>query len=143
MFGSETTMTLQPKKLKYRKSFRGKRRGIATRGNMVAFGQYGLKAMASGWITSNQIEAARVMISRQTRKNGKMWIRIFPDKPITGKPNETGMGGGKGDVTNYVSVVRPGRILFEVAGIDEGAARSVLNEAGNKLPISTRVVGRE
>jgi large subunit ribosomal protein L16 len=133
---------LQPKRTKYRKTFRGKRRGIATRGTMVSFGEFGLKALDCGWVTANQIEAARVTISRRTRKGGKMWIRVFPHKPITSKPNEVGMGGGKGDVDNHVVVVRPGMMLFEVAGIDESLARTTLRQAAHKLPINTKVISR-
>lgn len=136
-------MSLQPNKLKYRKSFRGKRRGLAQRGSDVSFGEFGLKALSVGWVTANQIEAARVTIARKTRKGGKMWIRIFPDKPITIKPNEVGMGGGKGDVANYVCVVKPGRMLFEIAGIDHQSARETLVQAGHKLSIATKVIKRE
>lgn len=136
-------MTLQPKRLKYRKSFRGKRRGVSVRGSSISFGNYGLKALSAGWITSNQIEAARVTLARKTRKGGKMWIRIFPDKPVTTKPNEVGMGGGKGDVSNYVSVVRPGKVLFEISGISPEEAREVLVHAGHKLPVKTKVIAAE
>ena len=133
-------MALQPKRLKYRKSFRGKRRGISVRGSSVSFGDYGLKALSAGWVTANQIESARVTLARKTRKGGKMWIRVFPDKPVTTKPDEVGMGGGKGDVANYVSVVRPGKVLFEISGISAQEAREVLIHAGHKLPVKTKVV---
>lgn len=115
---------------------------MATRSNHVSFGLYGLKAQESAWITSNQIEAARITLSKKTQKGGKLWIRIFPDKPITSKPNETGLGGGKGEVANHVAVVRPGQMLFEIAGIDEAAARETLKQAGYKLPIKTVIVTR-
>ncbi len=134
---------LSPKKLKFRKMFRGKRRGNATRGSAVSFGEYGLKATESGWVTANQIEAARVTLSRETRKGGKLWIRIFPDKPITSKGAEVGMGGGKGDVSNYVVVIKPGRVLFELSGVTREAAVGALIQAGHKLPVSTRVITRE
>lgn len=134
---------LAPKKLQYRKSFRGKRRGISSRGSSVAFGEYGLKTLECGWITANQIESARISLSRETRKGGKLWIRIFPDKPITSKGAEVGMGGGKGDVSNYVAVVQPGRILFEMAGITREAALGALKQAGYKLPVATRAVTRD
>lgn len=133
---------LAPKKLKYRKSFRGKRRGIASRGTTVAFGEYGLKALESGWVTANQIEAARITISRETRKGGKLWIRVFPDKPITSKGAEVGMGGGKGDVANYVVVIQPGRVLFEISGVTKEAAAAALSQAGHKLPIATKIISR-
>lgn len=117
-------------------------RGSANRGNEVAFGEYGLKALQRSWITANQIEAARVTIGRKTKKGGKLWIRIFPDKAITSKPAETGMGSGKGDLKGYVSVVRPGRILFEIAGVSEAEAHEALVLASHKLPIKTKVVKR-
>lgn len=131
---------LQPKREKYRKQFRGKRRGFSTRGSKVSFGEYGLKALEAGWVTANQIEAARVAIGRQTRKGGKLWIRIFPDKPITSKPNEVGMGSGKGEVKNHVAVVRPGRIMFEVSGVPVEGAHVALKLAASKLPIKTKIV---
>ncbi|MBI4137534.1 50S ribosomal protein L16 [Candidatus Roizmanbacteria bacterium] len=134
---------LQPKRQKHRKQFRGKMPGNATRGMNVSFGEMGLKALERGWITSNQIEAARVAISRRTRKGGKLWIRIFPDKPISGKPNETGMGGGKGDIANYVAVVQPGRVLFEVGGLDDTILIDALRQAGHKMPVRTKIVTRE
>ena len=131
---------LQPKRSTYRKRFRGKRRGVALRGSTIAFGDFGLKALSAGWVTSNQIEAARVTLARQTRKGGKLWIRVFPDKPITGKPTETGMGGGKGEVTNHVVVVRPGLILFEISGVDRETAKYTLTQAGYKLPVATKFI---
>src|SRR3989344_7851946 len=125
---------LQPKRQKHRKQFRGKMPGNASRGMDVSFGEMGLKALERGWITANQIEAARVAITRRTRKGGKLWIRIFPDKPITSKPHEAGMGGGKGDVQNHVAVVKPGRMLFEVSGIENELVYEALTQAGNKMP---------
>ena len=133
---------LAPKKLKYRKTFRGKRRGVSSRGTTVAFGEYGLKALESGWVTANQIESARITMSRETRKGGKLWIRIFPAKPITSKGAEVGMGGGKGDISNYVAVIQPGRVLFEISGVTKEAALEALVQAGHKLPIATKVVIR-
>lgn len=133
---------LQPKRLKHRKQFRGKMPGFANRGNAVNFGDFALKALEVGWVTSNQIEAARVAIGRHTRKGGKLWIRIFPDKPITSKGAEATLGGGKGDVVNYVAVIRPGRILFEVGGLDHELALYALTQAGHKLPIKTKVIGK-
>ena len=114
---------LEPKKIKYRRHHRGNRRGMASRGSHVAFGAYGLKALEPGWITARQIEASRIVISRIVRKVGKMWIRIFPDKPITAKPAETRMGKGKGSLDHWVSVVKPGRILFEIEGVNRGDGR--------------------
>lgn len=133
---------LQPKREKYRKQFRGKRKGTAGRGSKVSFGEHGLKALTAGWVTANQIEAARVAIGRKTRKGGKLWIRIFPDKPITSKPNEVGMGSGKGEVKNHVAVVKPGRILFEISGVLKEDAYTALRLAGAKLPVRTKIVSR-
>ena len=133
---------LEPKKVKYRRHHRGNRRGMASRGSHVAFGSFGLKAVTPGWITSRQIEAARITISRVVRKTGKMWIRIFPDKPITKKPAETRMGKGKGSPEYWVSVVKPGRILFEVDGVSEEIAREALYKASAKLPIKTKFIKR-
>ena len=116
--------------------------GNASRGMDVSFGEMGLKALERGWITANQIEAARVAITRRTRKGGKLWIRIFPDKPISGKPNETGMGGGKGDIVNYVAVITPGRVLFEVGGLDDTILIDALRQAGHKMPIKTKIVSK-
>ena len=133
---------LEPKKIKYRRHHRGKRRGMATRGNNVAFGTYGLKAMEAGWITARQIEASRIVISRIVRKLGKMWIRIFPDKPVTAKPAETRMGKGKGTLDYWVASVKPGRILFEIEGVDRAMAEEAFRNAGHKLPIKTKLVER-
>jgi len=133
---------LQPSRTKYRKQFRGRMRGNS-QGNLVAFGEYSLKAMACGWITSNQIESARRAIAHATKRNGRMWIRIFPDKPFTEKGAGAPLGAGKGDVKGYVSVIRPGRILFEVTGISEADAHEALRLAAAKLPIVTKVVNRK
>lgn len=134
---------LEPKKTKYRKQQRGRLKGKATRGNSVAFGDYGLVALEPAWITARQIEASRVAISHSMKKGGKMWVRIFPDKPVTKKPAETRMGKGKGTPEFWVSVVKPGRIIFELEGINESDARHLLRLAANKLPIKTRFVKRE
>ena len=133
---------LAPRKIKYRKIQKGRRRGMANSGNYVAFGTYGLKAMEAGWITSRQIEAARITISRRVRKVGRMWIRIFPHKPITKKPAETRMGKGKGGVEYWVSVVKPGRILFEIDGVSLIEAQKAFRDASHKLPMKTKIVER-
>lgn len=129
---------LVPKRAKYRKQFRGTMRGNASRGTEVAFGEYGLKALESGWVSSRQIESGRKVLTRFTAKGGRVWIRIFPDKPISDKPPEVRMGGGKGDVVDYVAVVRPGRILFEMGGLAEPMAREALEAAASKLPIKAK-----
>ena len=133
---------LEPTKEKFRRVHRGNRRGMAKGGTEVNFGSYGLKAMEPGWITARQIEASRVAISRFVRKVGKMWIRIFPDKPITKKPLETRMGKGKGAPEYWVSNVKPGRILFEVEGVPRDVAHKAFKNAGSKLPIKTKLVAR-
>ena len=133
---------LMPKKIKRRKVHRGRRRGKATRGAVVKFGEFGLQALECGWITSRQIEAARVAMTRHAKRGGKVWIRIFPDKPITKKPAETRMGKGKGAPEEGVAVVRPGRILYEMEGVSEGLARDAMRLAASKLPIRTRVTRR-
>jgi large subunit ribosomal protein L16 len=134
---------LMPKRVKYRKVMRGRRRGLASRGSQVSFGDYGLQALEPAWINSRQIEAARRAIVRFVRRGGKLWIRIFPDKPITKRPAETRMGGGKGAVEYWAAVVRPGRMLFEVAGLPEDEAREAMRLASMKLPIRTQFVRRE
>jgi large subunit ribosomal protein L16 len=134
---------LMPKKVKYRKQQKGRMKGKAYRGSEVAFGEYGLKALEPGWITSRQIEAARVAITRKVKKGAKVWIRIFPDKPVTRKPAETRMGKGKGNPEFWVAVVKPGRILYEMAGVPEDVAREALRLAANKLPVATKIVKRE
>ena len=132
---------LQPKKSKYRKQFRGRMRGLS-QGHLVEFGDYGLKAMECGWLTANQIEAARKAISHSTKRNGRMWLRVFPDKPFTEKGAGAPLGAGKGDVKGYVCVVRPGRIMFEIAGVTPAEAKIALNLASAKLPVVTKVVKR-
>ncbi len=133
---------LLPKRVKYRKAQRGKVKGNETRGTQVAFGSFGLKALEAGWITSRQIEAVRVTLSRTMKRDGKIWIRIFPDKPVTKKPAETRMGSGKGSPEFWVSVVKPGRIMFEVGGISQALAEEALRLAGHKLPVKTKMVTR-
>lgn len=133
---------LIPARTKYRKQFRGKRRGIATRGTTVAFGTFGLQSLEGGWLTSRQIESARKVISHITKRGGKMWIRIFPDKPVTKKPAEVKMGSGKGDVDHYVAVIKPGRVLFELGGVSEAMAYEALGQAGYKLPLSVKVIAK-
>jgi len=134
---------LQPKKMKYRKMFKGKRRGMAVRGNTVDFGDFGLKAMECGFFSARQIEAARRTITHHTKRLGKMWIRIFPDKPLTQKPISVKMGGGKGDVKEYVAVVKPGRVLFEMGGVSEKQAREAFRKAAHKIPMKTQFVVKE
>ncbi len=131
---------LLPKKAKYRKQFRGKMKGVAKRGSHLSFGQFGLKALEPCWITSRQIEAARKAIVYQTKRGGKLWIRIFPDKPVTKKPAEVRMGSGKGAVDHYVAVVKPGKIIFELAGVEEAVAIEALERAAQKFSIKTKVV---
>jgi large subunit ribosomal protein L16 len=133
---------LQPKKVKYLKHQRGRMKGIATRGSKLAFGDYGLKALEPVWITSQQIEAARIAITRHVKRGGKLWIRIFPDKAYTKKPAETRMGKGKGPRVGYVAVVKPGRILFEIGGLDQELALEALRLAAFKLPCKTTIVSR-
>ena len=133
---------LAPRKIKHRKIQKGRRRGMASTGDYVAFGTYGLKAMEAGWITSRQIEAARITISRRVRKVGRMWIRIFPDKSITKKPAETRMGKGKGAPEYWVAVVKPGRILFEIDGLNQEEADEAFRLCSHKLPIKTKAVSR-
>lgn len=133
---------LMPKRVKYRKQMRGRMRGNAQRGNTVTFGDYGLMALEPAWVTSRQIEACRRTIVRHIKRRGKVWIRIFPDKPITKKPAETRMGKGKGSVDQWVAVIKPGRILFEMQGVDEEVAYEALRLAGFKLPIKTKFVKR-
>lgn len=134
---------LAPRRAKHRKMFRGKRTGISIRGSNVDFGEFGLKATTAGWVSSRQIEAARRALTHYTRRGGRVWIRIFPDRPVTHKPPETRMGSGKGDVYEYVAVVRPGRILFEMAGITREQAVESLRLASAKLPIRTQFVVKE
>jgi large subunit ribosomal protein L16 len=134
---------LMPKRVKYRKQFRGRMTGMAKGGTTLLNGEFGLQALEAGWITSRQIEAIRRTIVRQMRRRGKYWIRIFPDKPVTAKPAETRMGKGKGSVDHWVAVVKPGRIIFEVSGVPDDIAQSALKSAGYKLPVRTQVVSRQ
>jgi len=134
---------LAPKRVKFRKMMKGRMRGVATRGQTVAFGRFGLQATDAGWVSNRQIEAARVAMTRQMKRGGKLWIRIFPDKPITKKPAETRMGKGKGNPEGWVAVVKAGRVLFEIEGVPEQLARDAMALASAKLPIGTRFVVRE
>ena len=133
---------LMPKKVKHRKQMKGRMRGSATRGEKVSFGDFALKAMESAWVTDRQIEAARIAMTRHIKRGGKIWIRIFPDKPITKKPAETRMGSGKGAPDHWVAVVKPGRVLYEIQGVDEALAREAMRLAAQKLPLKTRFVTR-
>ena len=133
---------MMPKKVKYRKQQRGKNRGIALRGGTIAFGDYGLQAIERGWITARQIEAARIAMTRHVKRGGKIWIRVFPDKPVTKKPLETRMGKGKGPPEEWVAVIKPARILYEMEGVEEPVAREAMRLAAMKLPIRTRFVSR-
>jgi large subunit ribosomal protein L16 len=134
---------LAPKRVKFRKQMKGRMRGVATRGQTVAFGHFGLQATEAGWVSNRQIEASRVAMTRQMKRGGKLWIRIFPDKPITKKPAETRMGKGKGNPEGWVAVVKAGRVLFEIEGVPEQLARDAMALASAKLPIGTRFVVRE
>lgn len=134
---------LIPRRVKHRKAQRGRRRGMAKGGTVARFGDYGLQAMEAGWITSRQIEAARIAMTRFIKRGGKVWIDVFPDKPVTEKPAETRMGSGKGNPEYWVAVVKPGRVMFELAGVSESVAREALRLASHKLPIKTRFVKRE
>ena len=133
---------LLPKRVKYRRVHRGRLKGKASRGNFVAYGDFGLMATEPAWITSNQIEAARIAMTRYTKRGGQVWIKIFPDKPVTAKPAETRMGSGKGSPEYWVAVVKPGRVMFEIAGVSEDVAREALRLASHKLPIKTKVVAK-
>lgn len=134
---------LAPKKVKYRKQQKGRRKGIATRGNELNFGDYALQAVECGWLTTKQIEAARIAMTRHIKRGGKIWIRIFPDKPITKKPAETRMGKGKGAPEDWVAVIKPGRILYEMEGVDLETAKEAFRLAAHKLPIATKFISRE
>ena len=133
---------LAPKRIKFRKTFKGRTKGIAARGNTVAFGEFGLMSLDPGWVTNRQIEAARVAITRHIRRGGKVWINIFPDKPYTKKPAETRMGSGKGNPEGWVAVVKPGRVMFELAGVSDTLAREAMSRAAHKLPIKTKLISR-
>ena len=134
---------LLPKRVKYRRVHRGRLTGKATRGNKITYGEFGLVALEPAWITSNQIEAARIAMTRYTKRGGQVWIKIFPDKPVTEKPAETRMGSGKGSPEYWVAVVKPGRVMFEIAGVSEDVAREALRLASHKLPIKTKIAKRE
>src|SRR5918995_760882 len=134
---------LMPRKTKFRKQQRGRRRGEAKGQRQVHFGDYGLKALEAGWVTNRQIEAARIAMTRHIKRGGKVWINVFPDKPVTQKPAETRMGSGKGSPEHWVAVVKPGRVMFELAGVPEPLAKEALQLAGSKLPVKTKVVRRE
>ncbi len=134
---------LIPKRVKHRKVMRGRMKGMAYRGSQLTLGDYGLQAVEPGWITNVQIEAARIALTRHMKRGGKVWIKIFPDKPVTAKPAETRMGSGKGAPEYWVSVVKPGRIMFEITGVEEELAREALRLAGHKLPIKTKIIKRE
>jgi len=134
---------LMPKRVRRRKVQRGRMKGIATRGNTLTYGDYGLQALEPAWVTSNQIEAARIAMTRYSKRGGKVWIKIFPDKPVTSKPAETRMGSGKGSPEYWVAVVKPGRVLFEISGITEEVAREAMRLAGHKLPCKTKFIKRE
>jgi len=131
---------LQPKRVKYRRAFRGRRSGIASRGSSLKFGDFALKALESGWLTARQIESARRAITHHTKRGGRLWIRIFPDKPVTKKPPETRMGSGKGAVDHYVAVVKPGNVLFEMSGVGQEVAAEALKKASAKLPIHSKFI---
>ena len=134
---------LMPKRVKRRRVFRGRMKGRAQRGNFVAYGEYGLVATEPAWITSQQIEAARIALTRHTKRGGQVWIKIFPDKPVTEKPAETRMGSGKGSPEYWVAVVKPDRVLFEISGVSESIAKEALRLAGHKLPIKTKIIKRQ
>jgi len=134
---------LMPRKVKHRKQQRGRMSGVAKGGTKVTFGDFGIQALEPGWITNRQIEAARIAMTRYIKRGGKVWITVFPDKPVTQKPAETRMGSGKGAPEHWVAVVKPGRVMFELAGVDEALAKEALRLAGRKLPIKTKVVTRE
>ena len=134
---------LMPKRTKYRKTHKGRMTGKAQRGSRVVFGEYGLQSMEPGWITSRQIESARIAMTRAIKRGGKVWITIFPDKPITEKPAETRMGSGKGNPEYWVAVVKPGRVMFEMSGVDEELAREAMRRASHKLPVRTKFVKRD
>ena len=134
---------LLPKRVKYRRVQRGRMKGKATRGNVISYGEYGLQAVEPSWITSNQIEAARIAMTRYTKRGGQVWIKIFPHKPVTEKPAETRMGSGKGSPEYWVAVVKPGRVMFEIAGVSEEIAREAMRLASYKLPVKTKFVKRE
>lgn len=134
---------LMPKKLKYRKQPRGKMKGLATRGNRLSFGQYGLKSIDRGWVTARQIEASRRAMTRYIKRGGKVWIRIFPDRPVTAQPAETGMGGGKGALDHFVATVKPGQVIFEMSGVADEIALEAMRLAAHKLPVRTKFIKKD
>jgi large subunit ribosomal protein L16 len=134
---------LSPKKVKHRKQMKGRMTGVALRGSSISFGEFALKAVECGWMSAQQIEAARIAINRKVKRGGKMWIRVFPDKPITKKPAETRMGKGKGSPESWVAPIKPGRILYELAGVEESLALEALRLAANKLPFATKIIAKE
>jgi large subunit ribosomal protein L16 len=134
---------LAPKRVKFRKQMKGRNRGVATRGATVAFGHFGLQATEAGWVSNRQLEAARVAMTREMKRGGKLWIRVFPDKPITKKPAETRMGKGKGNPEGWVAVIKPGRVMFEIEGVTKDIAQKAMALASAKLPITTRLIERE
>ena len=134
---------LMPKRVKHRKQFRGRMKGKAQRGNTLAYGEFGLQAMEPHWVTSQQIEAARIALTRYTKRGGQVWIKIFPDKPVTEKPAETRMGSGKGSPEYWVAVVKPGRVMFEIAGVPEETAKEALRLAAHKLPLKSKIITRQ
>lgn len=134
---------LEPKRRKYRKEFRGRMRGKAQRGNTLAFGEWGLKSTGRGWLSSRQIEAARRAITHSIKRGGRVWIRVFPDKPVTSRPAGQRMGSGKGDIDRYVAVIKPGRVIFEVAGVEQELVKEALRKAGAKLPFKTKIITKE
>ncbi len=134
---------LMPKRVKYRKVFRGRMKGMAHRGNTITYGEFGLVATSPSWVTSQQIEAARIALTRYTKRGGQVWIKIFPDKPVTAKPAETRMGSGKGSPEYWVAVVKPGRVMFEVGGVEEATAREALRLAATKLPLRTKICTKD
>jgi large subunit ribosomal protein L16 len=134
---------LAPKRRKYRKDFRGKMRGLSNRGSELSFGEFGIKALDRGWVTANQIEASRRAISHSLKRGGKLWIRLFPDKPVTSRAAGQRMGGGKGDIDRYVAVVKPGKVLFELTGVSKELAKRAFEKAGAKLPFKVKMVTRE
>lgn len=136
-------MATQPKREKFRKQFRGKRRGLANRGSELAFGEFGVKAMGRGWMSANQIEAGRRAITNSLKRKGRMWIRVFPDKPITSRPAGQRMGSGKGEVSHHAAVIKPGRIIYEIAGVEAAVAEDALRKAGDKLPFKIKMIYRD
>lgn len=134
---------LQPKRRKYRKDFRGRRKGVSTQASEIAFGEFALKSLGRGWLTSNQIEAGRRVITHSVKRGGKVWIRVFPDKPVTARAAGQRMGGGKGDISHYVAVVKPGRIIYEVAGIPEDVVKRAFERVAAKMPFKTKMIRKE